>query len=243
MRLDVRIRKIEEKINTTKFEPLGASPPMKDFYPNTEVVTSLPFDTEDMVLSISTKPFADGEVALAFPPIPFFKEFRDVVRYQHTIERKGKGRHKPRQAPNTPDTPVTLAYVNKSDLEDKFVADQEPIFFGLSPVSEAVSGDQKQSAVEDVGVDEEIGGADALAAFDAFLRDTIRVKRGNRLTSRQIWAVWAMRWGATLDDEVIGGLKLIDVARRFRAVFGVTMVETSTRIDGIHQRYWDGYTV
>ena len=24
MRLDVRIRKIEEKINTTKFEPLGA---------------------------------------------------------------------------------------------------------------------------------------------------------------------------------------------------------------------------
>ena len=61
--------------------------------------------------------------------------------------------------------------MNKSDLEDKFVADQEPIFFGLSPVTEVVSGDQKQAAVE--GVDEEIGGADALAVFDAFLRDTI----------------------------------------------------------------------
>ena len=69
------------------------------------------------------------------------------------------------------------------------------------------------------------------------------MKRGSRLTSRQIWVVWAARWGANPDDEVIGGLKLIDVSRRFRAVYGVTMVETSTRIDGIHQRYWDGYTI
>ena len=139
---------------------------------------------------------------------------------------------------------MTLAYVNLSRTwRTSSSQTKNPIFFGLSPVTEAVSGDQKQSAVEDVGVDEEIGGADALAAFDAFLRDTIRVKRGNRLTSRQIWAMWAARCGVHPDDEVIGGLKLIDVARRFRAVFGVTMVETSTRIDGIHQRYWDGYTV
>ena len=239
MRLDVRIRKVDQTKNTTKFEPASESPPMKDFYANTEVVSSLPSDTGDLVLSISTTPFTDGEVALAFPRVPFFKEFGRVVRYEHRITRRGKERG----APNTPELPVTLAYVNKSDLEDEFVADQEPIFFGLSPVTEAVSGDQKQSAVEDVGVDEEIGGADALAAFDAFLRDTIRVKRGNRLTSRQIWAMWAARCGVHPDDEVIGGLKLIDVARRFRAVFGVTMVETSTRIDGIHQRYWDGYTV
>ena len=241
MRLDVRIRKVAEKINTSRFEPAGVSPPMKDFYANTELVTSLPFDTRDMVLSISTTPFADGEVALAFPPLPFFKEFKDVVRYQHTAERKGKGRRKDRPAPNTPDTPVTLAYVNKSALEDKFVADQEPIFFGLSPVTEVVSGDQKQAAVEDV--DEEIGGADALAVFDAFLRDTIRVKRGNRLTSRQIWAVWAARCGAEHDDEVVAGIAFTDVSRRFRAVFGATTAPTPARIDGIHQRYWRGFEI
>ena len=206
MRLDVRIRKVDQTKNTTKFELLGESPPMKDFYPNTEVVSSLPSDTGDLVLSISTTPFTDGEVALAFPPLPFFKEFKDVVRYQHTAERKGKGRRKDRPVPNTPALPVNLAYVNKSDLEDKFVADQEPIFFGLSPVTEVVSGDQKQAAVE--GVDEEIGGADALAVFDAFLRDTIRVKRGNRLTSRQIWAVWAARCGADPDDDPIAGGRL-----------------------------------
>ena len=239
MRLDVRIRKIEEKISTTKFEPLGASPPMKDFYPNTKLVNSLPFDTEDMVLSISTKPFAAGEVALAFPRVPFFKEFGRVVRYEHRIERRGKEQ----RAPNTPELPVTLAYVNKSDLEDKFVADQEPIFFGLSPVTEAVSADQKQSAVEDVGVDEEIVAADALAAFDDFLRDSVRVRRGSRLTSRQIWRVWAARWGADPDDEVVAGVAFTDVSRRFRTTFGATTAPNPARIDGAHQRYWANYTI
>ena len=45
MRLDVTIRKVAEKINTSRFEPAGESPPMKDFYANTELVNSLPFDT------------------------------------------------------------------------------------------------------------------------------------------------------------------------------------------------------
>ena len=238
MRLDVRIRKGEEKINTTQFELLGESPPMKDFYVNTEKVTLLPFDTGEMVLSISSEPFAAGEVALEFPPVPFFKAFRHVVRYEHRIERRGKDR----RAPNTPDLGVTLAYVNKVDLEDEFVADQEPIFFGLSPGTEAVSGAQ-QAAAEDIGGAEEIDRAAACAALDDFLRETVRVRRGSRLTSRRIWPVWAERWDADPADEVIAGVRFADVARQFRAVFGVTMVETSTRIDGKHQRYWDGYTI
>ena len=49
---------------------------MKDFYPNTEVVSSLPSDTGDLVLSISTTPFTDGEVALAFHPCRFSKNSR-----------------------------------------------------------------------------------------------------------------------------------------------------------------------
>ena len=239
MRLDVRIRKVAEKINTSRFEPAGVSPPMKDFYANTELVNSLPFDTRDMVLSISTTPFADGEVALAFPSLPFFKEFSRVVRYEHRIERRGKEQ----RVPNTPDTPVNLAYVLKADLDDEFVAEKRPIYFGLSPVTKNDAEGKEQAPGDDIDVGEKTDRTAAFAAFEAFLRDSVRVQRGNRLTSRQIWRVWAARCGVHPDDEVIGGLKLIDVARRFRAVFGVTMVETSTRIDGIHQRYWDGYTV
>ena len=243
MRLDVRIRKIEEKISTTKFEPLGASPPMKDFYPNTKLVNSLPFDTEDMVLSISTKPFAAGEVALAFPPVPFFKEFTDVVRYQHTAERKGKGRRKDRPAPNTPDTPVTLAYVNKADLDDEFVAEKRPIYFGLSPVTKNDAEGKEQAPGDDIDVGEKTDRTAALAAFDAFLRDTVRVRRGSRLTSRQIWSVWAARCGAEHDDAVVAGVAFTDVSRRFRTTFGATTAPTPARIDGIHQRYWRGFEI
>ena len=251
MRLDVRIRKVEKKINTTQFELLGESPPMESFYVNTETVTSLPFDTGEMVLTISSEPFADGEVALAFPPVPFFKAFRRVVRYEYRIERRGKER----RVSNTPDTPVNLAYVNKEVLEDEFIAEQKPIYFGISAVTKAViedekqaaagdvADDEKQAAAGDVADDDEIDRADAIAAFDAFLRESVRFQRGGKLTSRQILAVWRVRWDADLDDEVIRGIQLADVARRFRVVFGVTMLKDPTRIDGDSQRYWNGFTI
>lgn len=239
MRLDVRIRKVEKKINTTQFELLGESPPMESFYVNTETVTSLPFDTGEMVLTISSEPFADGEVALAFPPVPFFKAFRRVVRYEYRIERRGKER----RVSNTPDTPVNLAYVNKEVLEDEFIAEQKPIYFGISAVTKAVIEDEKQAAAGDVADDDEIDRADAIAAFDAFLRESVRFQRGRKLTSRQILAVWRVRWDADPDDEVIRGIQLADVARRFRVVFGVTMLKDPTRIDGMSQRYWNGFTI
>lgn len=239
MRLDVRIRKVEKKINTTQFELLGESPPMESFYVNTETVTSLPFDTREMVLTISSEPFADGEVALAFPPVPFFKAFRRVVRYEYRIKRRGKER----RVSNTPDTPVNLAYVNKEVLEDEFIAEQKPIYFGISAVTKAVIEDEKQAAAGDVADDDEIDRADAIAAFDAFLRESVRFQRGRKLTSRQILAVWRVRWDADPDDEVIRGIQLADVARRFRVVFGVTMLKDPTRIDGDSQRYWNGFTI
>ncbi len=227
MRIDVRIVKVGETKNTSKFELLGEAPPMKDFYSNKEVVSSLPFDTEDMVLNISTKPFAAGEVALAFPPVPFFKELTDVVKYQHTAERKGKGR----PAPNTPDLPVTLAYMNKADLDDGFIAEKRPIYFGLSPVASGGAEGEEQAPGDDI------------AAFDAFLRDSVRVTRTGRLTSRQLWSVWAARCGVDPGERVIDGVAFTDVSRRFRATFGATAAPNPTRIDGSHQRYWSGFAV
>ena len=113
MRIDLRIRRVGAKTYTTEYEVLGDSPAMRNFYPNTEAVSSLPFDTEELILSISSVPFAAGEVALTFPPLPFYRSGKDTVRYQHTIERKGASRRKPRRAPNTPELGVTLAYVEQ----------------------------------------------------------------------------------------------------------------------------------
>ena len=239
MRLDVRIRKVDQTKNTTKFEPASESPPMKDFYANTDVVSSLPSDAGELILSISSTPFADGEVALAFPSLPFFKEFSRVVRYEHRIERRGKEQ----RVPNTPDTPVNLAYVLKADLDDEFVAEKRPIYFGLSPVTKNDAEGKEQAPGDDIDVGEKTDRTAAFAAFEAFLRDSVRVQRGNRLTSRQIWRVWAARCGAEPDDEVVGGVAFSDVSRRFRAVFGATTAPTPARIDGSHQRYWSGFAI
>ena len=243
MRLDPRMKKIEEKINTTKYEPSGDFRPMRNFYPNTEAMSSLPFDTDEILLSISDEPFDDGEVALVFPPVPFHEIRGNSVLYQHTAERKKTSRRKPRPAPSTPELPATQVYVIRSFLDGNFVAARKPLYLGISAIPETVIEDEKPPTANDGGSGDAIDRADALAALDAFLRDYVRVQRRARLTSRQIWAMWAKYHQADSASEVIRGIRLRDISRRFRAVFGVIMVENSTRIDGIHQRYWDGYII
>lgn len=239
MRMDILISRLEEKIRTTEFKLLGESPPMDKFFVNTEILSAFPSDMVVLLLSISDRPFAAGEVALSIPPVPFYKAFTRVVRYEHRVVRRGKER----RAPNTPNLPVNLAYMNRSALDAEFVAQKKPIYFGLSPIQAPVIEDENQTTANDGGGGDEIARADALAALDEFLRDSVRVKRGARLTSRQVWAVWAKYHKADPRTTIIRGIRLTDIARRFRAVFGVIMVENSTRIDGIHQRYWDGYII
>ena len=234
MLLTVRMRKGEETKNTLKFEPDGEFRPMDNFYVNSEALSLLPLNEGKMVLSISTSPFADGEVEITGPPVPFYRELGRVVRYQHTIERRGKER----PAPNTPALPVTLAYVNKSVLDYAIIVEQKPLYFGLSAVNEVVVEDENQTAADD-----EIARADASAAFDDFLRESVRVQKGERLTSRQIWALWATRWNAEPDERVIARVRYDDVSRRFRATFGAVAEPVPTRIDGRSQRYWRGFTI
>lgn len=237
MRLKMRVKKVRELKNASRFEsvePDGKYRPMKDFYVNTELLSSLPFDTDELTVHISDGPFAEGEVALAFPQVPFFRSSRNTVRYQHTAERKANSRRRPRPAPSTPELPVTLAYVNRDVLEAEFIAARKPICFGISPVTEY------ENRAASSGT--EVGGAGIFTTFDAFLRESVRKRRGRRLTSRQILAVWRTRCGADPDAEVVQGIRLTDVARRFRAVFGVTATGP-TRIDGRLQRYWDDYTI
>ena len=239
MRMKLRMRTVEKKVNTTQFDLHGDSPPMKGFYLNTKVVCSLPFGTEEIILFLSDEPFAEGEVFIAFPPVPFYKELKTTVRYEHRVEIRGKDR----RAANTPELPVTLVYVNKSHLEDEFIAAQKPIHLGMSPVGESVEGGEGQPGTNDLDLDSEIVRTDALAVFDAFLRESVRPQEGGRLTSRQIWPLWAERCGNNPDDRVIEGVRYADVARRVRAVFGVTAAKFPTRINGSLQRYWSDYAI
>ena len=241
MRIDVRIKKVGYKKRTTEYEILGKlhgkSP---HFFVNTEKVSSLPFDTTEMILSMASQPFADGEVAAAFPPVPFSHASDDVVRYRHMIERKG--RRKPRQAPNTPELGVTLVYIKRSNLDDDFVAGQGSIYFGLSPAPEAVSSDRTQAAADVGAVDEGVRAA-ILEAIDVFVMRRFRPQRGAWVTSRDIRDEFIEEEGHNFSEDELNNLRPIDITRRVRAIFGVTMVATPTRIKGRHQRYWDGYTI
>ena len=239
MRLTVRMKPVEEKVNTTLYKSVGDSPPMKDFYLNTEVASALPFDTKEIILTISDEPFAEGEVALVFPPVPFYKAFRSAVRYEHRAERRGRER----RAANTPELPVSLAYVNRAVLDEEFIAERRPIHFGVSAPSEVAAEDEKQAVAADIDVGDESSGVEAIAAFDSFLRESVKIQKEGRLTSRQIWAVWAAQRNVDPDERVIAGVRYADVARRFRALFGAAAAKNPTRIDGRLQRYWSGYAI
>lgn len=136
MRMDTLISRLEEKPRTTEFKLLGESPPMDNFFVNTQILSAFPSDMLVLQLSISDQPFATGEVALRIPPVPFYRELKRVVRYEHRVVRRGKER----RAPNTPELPVTLAYVKRWALDAGFVAAQGPIYFGLSPSGDVGSG-------------------------------------------------------------------------------------------------------
>ena len=54
MLLRVRMKKVEDKLNTTKLEPCDDPAPLKDHYINTEFLTSLPFGTEELTCTCPT---------------------------------------------------------------------------------------------------------------------------------------------------------------------------------------------
>ena len=87
MRLSVRLKKVEGKVNTTKFEPIDEAPPLKNYYIDTETVSLMPFDTEELDLFLSRDPFNEGEVAIAFPPLPFIRSTTNLTRFEILNDR------------------------------------------------------------------------------------------------------------------------------------------------------------
>ena len=192
---------------------------------------------------MSTEPFEDGEVDLAFPPVPFDRMLSEVVRYRHTVERGGKTR----QAPNTVELPVTLAYAVRTALPDEFVVARRPLYLGVSALAEETRRDPEVSGAnadaEDAAENSGNDVAGGIAGFDAFLRESVRKEEDGKLTTRRVWLVWADRWGADPDVEEIAGVLFADVAGTMSEMLGTTTAGNPTRVDGKPQCFWPGYAI
>ena len=245
MRITVMMKMNRITKNTTMFSSLDDPAPMRDLYINSKCLESARLESVDTVIVvISTEPITTDGVILALPPVPFYKLTQNTARYEHRDTKDGKDR----PSANTRELPVTRVYVDKSILDDKFIAERMPIFFGVSGVMEK-AGRVADIAAETAGtasvteVVGETGDSAVRAAFDAFLRESVRVEEDGKITTRQIWRVWAARWGDDPDEPVIAGIRYSDVAGRVRAILGVVAAKNPTRVDGRLQRYWSGYAI
>ena len=239
MLLSVRLKKVGETPNTTRYEPLDEVPPLDGYNIDSEFLNSVSFGTfgtEKLRLHLSDEPLPEGTVAIAFPPLPFIRSTKNLTRFEIQNSRG-------RRLRSSLEYPVTQAFVYNNALGAETITAERPLYCGISPIIEAVVKEKEQVTADTSDVADETPGPDALAAFDAFLRDSVRVRRGSRLTSRQIWSVWAARWGAGPDDDPIAGVAFTDVSRQFRATFGATTAPNPARIAGIHQRYWAGFEI
>ena len=155
MRLDVRMRKVEKKTYTTKCVPCETPAPLADLFPDTKVLTSLISDANEYQLFVSTKPFAPGEVDLALPPMPFIRSTKNLTRFGF-LNARG------RRLRTSSEYPVTLALIYNDALDRKFIAEQKPIYFGISAITNAVVEDEKRPEPADTGVVEGDAGSAAV---------------------------------------------------------------------------------
>lgn len=235
MRITTRMKRTDTTKNTTRYAPLDQPPSMYDLYANTEALNRAGLSAFDTIaVAISTEEIAATEVALTFPPVPFYRLTSNAVRYEHRVVVNGRER----MAPNTFELPVTRAYVEKRALPDQFVAQQRSLFLGISPV---LSNAQQIAAT--AAALAEIVREESLAAFDVFLEKYVRRAADGRLTSRQVWRVWANLHGADPRDREIAGVRFADVAHRIREVLGIGADEKPAPIEGRVQRYWTGYEI
>ena len=230
--------------NTTAFEILDDPAPIKSPHINTECLISAGLEGKRrLVLRMSTEPLEDGEVDLAFPSVPCDRVLNEVVRYRHTFKRGGKTR----QAPNTIELPVTLAYAARTALPDEFIAARRPLYLGVSALAEETRRDPEASGAnaeaEDAAENSGNDVAGGIAGFDAFLMESVRKEEDGKLTTRRIWPVWADRWGADPGEDEIAGVRFADVAGRVSKVLRTTSARNPTRVDGKLQRFWPGYAI
>ena len=85
MLLSVRLKKVGETPNTTRYEPLDEVPPLDGYNIDSEFLNSVSFGTfgtEKLRLHLSDEPLPEGTVAIAFPPLPFIRSTKNLTRFE-----------------------------------------------------------------------------------------------------------------------------------------------------------------
>ena len=265
MLLKVTMTRGENKRRITLCKPAvhQSTPILKDFYPDTAWLDSLPFDTAEFDLLISDEPIGD-KAAVTLPRIPYATPAGDS--YSRFEIRAGQTRH----TRTSMEYPATQLLLNNRDLDPKFISKRKSIFLGVSPVliidgpeelgidvgppttvvcppeetdivvcppGENVSGEGEPVTGIDHGLnDREL--AEKYMKF--FLEHHVRFSRGSRLTSKQLWAA--------IDANAPDGVRadLLDlrvVTTAVRKTFGIVMDRRGERNGGKNHKFWQDYEV
>ena len=265
MLLKVTMTRGENKRRITLCKPAvhQSTPILKDFYPDTAWLDSLPFDTAEFDLLISDEPIGD-KAAVTLPRIPYATPAGDS--YSRFEIRAGQTRH----TRTSMEYPATQLLLNNRDLDPKIISERKSIYLGVSPVliidgpeelgidvgppttvvcppeetdivvsppNETVSGEGEPVTGIDHGLnDREL--AEKYMKF--FLHHHVRFSRGSRLTSKQLWAA--------IDANAPDGVRadLLDlrvVTTAVRATFGIVMDRKGERNGGKNHKFWQDYEV
>ena len=140
MLLSVRLKKVGETPNTTRYEPLDEVPPLDGYNIDSEFLNSVSFGTfgtEKLRLHLSDEPLPEGTVAIAFPPLPFIRSTKNKTRFEIQNDRG-------RRLRSSREFPVTQAFILNSALDTEIITAERPLYSGISPIIEAVVKEKEQ---------------------------------------------------------------------------------------------------
>ena len=122
MLLKVTMTRGENKRRITLCKPAvhQSTPILKDFYPDTAWLDSLPFDTAEFDLLISDEPIGD-KAAVTLPRIPYATPAGDS--YSRFEIRAGQNRH----TRTSMEYPATQLLLNNRDLDPKIISEKKSI--------------------------------------------------------------------------------------------------------------------
>ena len=265
MLLKVTMTRGENKRRITLCKPAvhQSTPILKDFYPDTAWLDSLPFDTAEFDLLISDEPIGD-KAAVTLPRIPYATPAGDS--YSRFEIRAGQNRH----TRTSMEYPATQLLLNNRDLDPKIISERKSIYLGVSPVliidgpeelgidvgppttvvcppeetdivvcppGENVSGEGEPVTGIDHGLnDREL--AEKYMKF--FLEHHVRFSRGSRLTSAMLHA--AIEANAPIDVP-IDLLSRREIVAAVRKTFGIVMDRKGERNGGKNHKFWQDYEV
>ena len=195
--------------------------PISTVYVATEDLRSRGIDTRRIIVTVSDVPFTEDEAGQMLLSMPL-RALR-TTKYKTVFVNA--------------DAPVDSLYVVSEWLHTHGFGDI--LYLGISDAASVNTAEDERDGTDAANESEELSPDDA---FEALLEEAVVRRKGNRLTTAQIRAVWADRRGADPDDDVIGGIHKQSVARRFRAHFSAPP-GTRGRVNGKVEYYWDGYAV